>query len=110
MNKARLNKFLYLLLLDRLTFGDMETILAQVEVPDKPEVMPEIEVYIAGCVSRIISSGLKCAENMCNTEYDDVRMVKNLVYSGNGLTERADVVEVPMCADCRKRNPEAVLL
>lgn len=98
MNKSRLNKFVFILLRERLTFGDMEAILSEVDQPNEPEMVMEIEVYIQGIVNRITASGLKCYNNMCNTQDDDVRMV---VDSG---------VNVPMCADCRKRNPEAVLL
>jgi hypothetical protein len=111
MNKAKLNKFAYILLRERLTFGDMEAILNEVESPDEPDMVPAVAGYIEEIVSRITTSGLKCAENMCNTEFEDVRMVRNTVVLGSaGINQRLEFVEVPMCADCRRRNPEAVLL
>jgi len=98
MNKERLIKFVYILLRERLTFGDLEAIMAEVNSSDNPETLGLVKLYVEEVVDKLLSSGLKCYDSMCNTEFDDVRIVK---------TDEGQ--QVPMCADCRKRNPQAVI-
>jgi hypothetical protein len=104
MNKSKLNKFVYILLRERLTFGDMDAIITEVEQEGNGWQIPLVHSYAEEIVNRLTASGLKCHDNMCNTQDDDVRMVSVPVDSGN------ENISLPMCADCRKRNPEAVLL
>lgn len=105
MNKEKLVKFIYILLRERLTFGDMEEILNEVENSNTAEQTPLVQLYAEEIVNRLLKSGLKCYDNMCNTQEDDVKMVNFLVWDDNGTAVNK---ETPMCADCRKRNPDCV--
>src|SRR6185369_750501 len=102
MNKERLIKFVYILLRERLTFGDLEAIMAEVNSSDNPETLGLVKLYVEEVVDKLLSSGMKCYNNMCNTQDDDVEIVavEKIKVEALGLTE---VEETPMCADCRRR-------
>jgi hypothetical protein len=95
VGKEKLIKFVYILLRERLTFGDLEVILDEVESPNESATYALVQLYCEEIVNRLLKSGLKCYDNMCNTEDDDVRLVQ----SSDGVGS-----QIPMCADCRRRN------
>lgn len=95
MRKDRLIKFVYILLRERLAFGDLEAIIAEVEAESETGTSSLVQLYVEEIVNRLTKSNLKCYNNMCNTEYDDVRLTQ----SGDGVGS-----EIPMCVDCRRRN------
>jgi hypothetical protein len=110
MNKEKLIKFVYILLRERLTFGDLEAILDEVESPNESATYALVQLYCEEIVNRLLKSGLKCYDNMCNTQEDDVKMVQ---VDGDGIAPNGQSYTfstMPMCADCRKRNPQAVVV
>lgn len=109
MNKEKLVKLIYVLLRERLTFGDMEAILNEVENSNTAEQTPLV-LYAEEIVNRLLKSELKCYDNMCNTQDDDVRMVNRYPGAPNDRDFRIENDMIPMCADCRKRNPQAVIV
>lgn len=111
MNKEKLVKFIYVLLRERLTFGDMEAILNEVENSNTAEQMPLVQLYAEEIVNRLLKSELKCYDNMCNTQDDDVKLISASSVACWELKNNVDLVRngIPMCADCRKRYPQAVL-
>lgn len=104
MSKEKLIKFVYILLCDRLTFGDLEAIITQVNSPDNPETLEMVRLYVEEAVNRLLSSGLRCYNNMCNTQDDDVRLTIEVD------SDSPEEKPIPMCADCRRRNPKAVVI
>lgn len=111
MNKEKLVKFVYVLLRERLTFGDMESIIQEVESSSTADQIPLVQLYAEETLNRLLKSGLKCYDNMCNTQDDDVKMVSVATekIQRTGLHWEPVYQRVAMCADCRKRNPQAVV-
>jgi len=107
--KEKLHDLIYVLLRDSLTVADMERIVQEVEsgVTRDSKLLSLCADIIMESIGK---SNLKCSDNMCNTQDDDVRMVRTLVSVGSGINHQYIPTELPMCADCRRRNPEAVLL
>jgi len=106
MNKQKLIKFVYILLRERLTFGDLEAIIAEVNSAEQNETLGLVQLYVEEIVGKLLSSGLKCYNNMCNTQDDDVKLVE-----WQGMHENMDGTEIcAMCADCRRRNPQVVVV
>jgi len=107
--KEKLHDLIYILLRDSLTVADIEWIMEEI----KSGVSKDSKL-ISLCADIIMESigksNLKCYDNMCNTQDDDVKMVRNMVSVGSGINHQRIPTEIPMCADCRRRNPEAVLL
>jgi hypothetical protein len=97
IGKEKLIKFVYILLRERLTFGDIDAVVSEVEDAGVYELHPLVQMHCEEIVNRLLKSGLKCYDSMCNTEDDDVKLVN---FEGQ---------EIPMCADCRTRNPQAVI-
>lgn len=95
--REKLNSLIYVLLRDSLTISDMERIVEEVEAGVKPD-SGIIALAADHITESLCKSKLKCYDNMCNTEDDDVEMV---------ITDEGQ--KIPMCADCRKRNPQAVI-
>lgn len=101
--REKLNSLIYVLLRDSLTISDMERIVEEVEAGVKPD-SGIIALAADHITENLCKSKLKCYDNMCNTEYDDVKMVK---IDGDGITEKGQSYTfstLPMCADCRQRN------
>jgi len=101
--KEKLRDLIYVLLRDSLTVADVERIVEEI----KSGVSKDSKL-ISLCADIVMESigklNLKCYDNMCNTQDDDVKMVSVPTDSGR------ENIGLPMCADCRARHPEAVLL
>jgi hypothetical protein len=92
MKNERLTKFIAILV-SKLSLGELEQVIAEVEdTTSVLSVNPKLMPYVEELVNKLTSSGLKCYNNMCNTEYEEVELV--LFGDEN----------VPMCKDCRFRN------
>lgn len=109
--REKLNSLIYVLLRDSLTISDMERIVEEVESGVKPDsgILALVSDHIVERLCK--ASHLKCYDNMCNTQDDDVKLVEpdsvSLLFKNN-----AQIVDggIPMCADCRSRYPESVVI